>query len=73
MSAIFHFESLLIVMLLLICTCTYIHAQTPSLLDRHKVGILGNFWKAARIGERLSPYVSLFCIAMGFQVLFQSA
>lgn len=25
---------------------------------------LGTFWRAARIGERLSPYVSLCCVAM---------
>jgi hypothetical protein len=25
---------------------------------------LGFFWKTARVGERLSPYVSLCCIAM---------
>jgi hypothetical protein len=25
---------------------------------------LGTFWRAARVGERLSPYVSLCCVAM---------
>ena len=25
---------------------------------------MGIFWKSARIGERLSPYVSLACLAM---------
>lgn len=25
----------------------------------------GLFWKAARIGERLSPWVSIACVAMG--------
>ncbi|KAI3656036.1 hypothetical protein MP638_000934, partial [Amoeboaphelidium occidentale] len=28
------------------------------------------FWKFARIGERLSPYVSLCCIGMGMKLLF---
>lgn len=65
MSALFNFYSLLQVILLLICSCTYIHIQWPSLLDRYKGhGILGVFWKFARIGERASPYVSLTCIAM---------
>ena len=40
MSALFNFQSLLLVILLLICTCTYIHAQTPSLLDRNKTGYI---------------------------------
>ena len=30
----------------------------------------GVFWKAARVGERLSPYVSLCCVAMGLTLLF---
>ncbi|KAI8076781.1 DUF1242-domain-containing protein [Halteromyces radiatus] len=69
MSAIFNFQSLLLVILLLICTCTYIRAQAPSLIDRNKTGILGLFWKAARIGERLSPYVSLACIIMAISIM----
>jgi hypothetical protein len=125
-SAIFNFSSLLVVILLIICTCAYIHQHYPSLMDRNKQGsasppfrrrflpsfdslpskfnekhffqqyrMLGTFWKAARIGsllsghllifscilshlfssntfsgERLSPYVAIFCIAMGFVVLF---
>ena len=50
-SAIFHFESLLLVILLLICTCTYIRSQFSSLLSENK-GFLGLFWKASRIGKR---------------------
>ncbi|KAI9313754.1 hypothetical protein BX666DRAFT_537336 [Dichotomocladium elegans] len=69
MSAIFNFQSLLLAVLLLICTCTYVRAQAPSLLDRNKTGPLGLFWKAARIGERLSPYVSFACFMMGISIL----
>ncbi|KAI8342362.1 transmembrane protein 167 precursor [Chlamydoabsidia padenii] len=69
MSAIFNFQSLLLVILLLICTCTYIRAQAPSLIDRNKTGVLGLFWKAARVGERLSPYVSLACIIMALSIM----
>jgi hypothetical protein len=69
MSALFNFNALLIVILLVICSCTYIHALQPRLLDRNRSGFFGVFWKAARIGERLSPYVSLSCIAMGLSVL----
>ncbi|ORX58951.1 transmembrane protein 167 precursor [Hesseltinella vesiculosa] len=75
MSAIFNFQSLILVILLLICTCTYVRAQAPSLVDRNKTGVMSNrplglFWKAARIGERLSPYVSLACFLMAASILF---
>ncbi|KAB0387445.1 hypothetical protein FD755_002401 [Muntiacus reevesi] len=46
MSAIFNFQSLLTVILLLICTCAYIRSLAPSLLDRNKTGLatqLNNF------------------------------
>ncbi|CAM4556493.1 unnamed protein product [Eretmochelys imbricata] len=39
-SAIFNFQSLLTVILLLICTCAYIRSLAPSLLDKNKTGIL---------------------------------
>ncbi|EGV60707.1 Essential protein suggested to function early in the secretory pathway [Yamadazyma tenuis] len=64
MSALFNFQSLLQVILLLICTCTYVHATWPSILDRNKTGVFGVFWKFARVGERLSPYVSLGLVVM---------
>ncbi|XP_075397367.1 protein kish-A isoform X2 [Tenrec ecaudatus] len=40
MSAIFNFQSLLTVILLLICTCAYIRSLAPSVLDRNKTGTL---------------------------------
>uniref|UniRef100_A0A8C9VKB5 Protein kish n=1 Tax=Scleropages formosus TaxID=113540 RepID=A0A8C9VKB5_SCLFO len=52
MSAIFNFQSLLTVILLLICTCAYIRSLVPSLLDKNKTGVLGIFWKCARIGKK---------------------
>ncbi|RYP51256.1 hypothetical protein DL768_003353 [Monosporascus sp. mg162] len=64
MSALFNFQSLLLVILLLICTCAYLHQIFPMILDRNKQGLMGIFWKAARIGERLSPYISLCCVLM---------
>ncbi|KAF8322163.1 DUF1242-domain-containing protein [Clavulina sp. PMI_390] len=69
MSALFNFESLLLVILLLICTSTYARAMAPGLVDRNKEGFLGLFWKSARIGERLSPYVALACIGMAAKLL----
>ncbi|KAI8892916.1 transmembrane protein 167 precursor [Globomyces pollinis-pini] len=69
MSAFFNFQSLLMVILLIICTCTYLKAQFPSLITNQK-GAMGLFWKASRIGERLSPYVSLCCVIMALKLLF---
>ncbi|XP_006839479.1 PREDICTED: protein kish-A-like [Chrysochloris asiatica] len=70
MSAVFNFQSLLTVILLLICTCAYIQSLTPSVLDRNKTGLLGIFWKCARIGERKGLYVEVCCIVMVFSILF---
>lgn len=84
---ILKFQTLLLVVLLFICTCTYLHGVFPAFLDRNKSGYdrksqgqnwrqvltlgdrpLGTFWRAARIGERLSPYVSLCCAAMAVRI-----
>ncbi|KAG1824535.1 DUF1242-domain-containing protein [Suillus subaureus] len=71
MSALFNFQSLLLVILLMICTCTYVRAVAPRLVDRNKAGFLGLFFMSARIGERLSPYVALACIAMAVTMIVQ--
>lgn len=55
--------------LLFCCTCAYLHEKMPSLLDGYKTGFSGIFWKGARIGERLSPYVSVGCLIMAVYVL----
>ncbi|ETW76343.1 hypothetical protein HETIRDRAFT_28772, partial [Heterobasidion irregulare TC 32-1] len=68
-SALFNFQSLLLVVLLLVCTCTYARAVAPRLIDRNKDGFLGLFFMSARIGERLSPYVALACVAMAVRIL----
>ncbi|KAH8892044.1 DUF1242-domain-containing protein, partial [Thozetella sp. PMI_491] len=63
-SALFNFQSLLLVILLLICTCAYVHQLFPAILTRDRNWLSGVFWKCARIGERLSPYISICCVAM---------
>ncbi|KAK2607334.1 hypothetical protein N8I77_006014 [Diaporthe amygdali] len=68
-SALFNFQSLLLVILLLICTCAYVHDMFPSVLDRKKDGPMGVFWKCARIGERLSPYISICCVGMALSLM----
>jgi len=72
MSALFNFQSLLSVILLLICTCAYLRSLFPSIIDRNKTGMLGIFWKLARIGERKSPYVGFSCLLMAVSILFWS-
>ena len=66
-------------LLLLICSSAYLRASTlkrddggrvTSMLDAHKGGFRGMAWKLARIGERLSPHVSLACLGMAFTLLF---
>ena len=60
-----HRQSFLVTLLLFICTCTYVKMKAPQLMDSHKVGLRGLFWKAARVGERLSPWVATSCVVMG--------
>ena len=38
---------------------------SPVDLDRRPIGV---FWKLARIGERLSPYVSICCVLMAVSI-----
>ncbi|KAF2256134.1 DUF1242-domain-containing protein [Trematosphaeria pertusa] len=65
MTALFNFQSLLLVILLTICTSTYAHYVFPGIMDRNKDSYyMAPFWKSARVGERLSPYVSLACVVM---------
>ncbi|CAG7949643.1 unnamed protein product [Penicillium salamii] len=64
LSALFNFRSLLLVLLLIICTSSYAHSIMPGIMDRNQNGMFGIFWKCARIGERLSPYVSICCVLM---------
>lgn len=64
-TALFNFQSLLLVLLLTICTATYAHYVFPGIIDRNKENyFVSPIWKAARVGERMSPYVSLACVVM---------
>jgi hypothetical protein len=64
-TALFNFQSLLLVLLLSICTATYAHYVFPGIIDRNKENyFVSPIWKAARVGEGMSPYVSLACVVM---------
>ncbi|KAL4946245.1 hypothetical protein BDV06DRAFT_218575 [Aspergillus oleicola] len=67
-SALFNFQSLLLVFLLIICTSAYAHSIMPGIMDRNQNGFFGIFWKCARVGERLSPYVSICCVLMAVSI-----
>lgn len=69
-SALFNFQSLLIVVLLFICTCAFVRQLRPSLIDPKAEGFAGIFRRAAVIGDRLSPVVAFACISMAFATLF---
>ncbi|KAL4319404.1 hypothetical protein GQ457_18G022520 [Hibiscus cannabinus] len=69
MSTLFNFHSFLTVVLLGICPCTFVKMQFPPLFEL-RTGFRGFFWKAARIGERLSPWVAVGCFTMGVSIIF---
>jgi hypothetical protein len=69
MSALLNFQSFLVCILLFICSSTYLRAQLPSYIKREKEGLLALIYKGSVIGTRLSPYVSISCLAMGITVL----
>ena len=77
MSALFEFTAFLSVVLLTICTCTFIRMRAPGMLAE-RTGFRGLFWKAARIGKgsangreseggaALSPYPRLSLNLLNF-------
>ncbi len=72
MSALFDFPSLLVVILLFICTSAFTRSLYPNIFgtaNQHN-GFYGVAWKASRVGERLSPYIAIACLCMAFHILF---
>ena len=75
MSALFDFPSLLVMLLLLICSATFARSLRPEIFNdsqnvRSHTGFMGIAWKASRIGERLSLWVSGSCLLAAVYVLF---
>ncbi|KAF2441562.1 DUF1242-domain-containing protein [Karstenula rhodostoma CBS 690.94] len=69
-SALFDFQKLVVVILLLVCTCTYAHHYFPGFMDRNRHNyVMGIFWKCARIGERMSPYIALGLVFMAVSLV----
>jgi len=67
--AIFSFTSMLIVLVLLICTCAYIRPHV-GWINNNPRGFVGTPFKLARLGERLSPAVAIACMILAAYVLF---
>ena len=57
MTALLNFSSLLLSLLLLVCTCTYIRSTTPRLLDRNRHG----YAHTVSEGHDLCPIVFWVC------------
>ena len=77
MSALFDFPSMLIVVMLFICSMTFLRSLRPNIFNSgtsgsgaQHTGFTGIAWKVSRIGERLSPYVGGCCVVAAFYVLF---
>lgn len=71
-SAIFNFQSLLTVILLLICTCAYIRALAPSLLDKNKTGYDEILNADETATETLLPLkIKLNGVIVSFEILKQ--
>ena len=75
MSALFDFPSLLVMLLMLICSASFARSLYPDIFNdkqnaRSHTGFLGIAWKASRIGERLSLWVSGSCLIAAIYVLF---
>ncbi|CAD7961687.1 unnamed protein product [Amoebophrya sp. A120] len=68
MTVLFSLSSLLVAMLLAICTCTYLQPSF-SFIDPKRPGFGGMAGRFAVIGKRLSPYVSIGCIVMAMVTL----
>lgn len=71
MTNVYHFDGLIIFVLLVICTCAYIKRvpRLKQLFLSEKKGLFGALYKAAVIGTRLHWAVSIACVVMAFYVL----
>ncbi|VDK19853.1 unnamed protein product [Anisakis simplex] len=72
MSITYSFDGLLVVALLLICTCAYLKRvpRVSSWLLSEKKGFFGVFYKASVVGVRLHSTVSACCVAAALYILF---
>ena len=61
----------MIVVVLFICTCSYVRAWQPTLIDtEYRKGFKGLVRNAAVIGDRLSPLVATACLLFAAANIF---
>ena len=70
MSVLFDLQSTIFVLLLLICTATFIRYYRPSAFTRASEELHLKFmYKCSVIGDRCSPAVAVGCVVMALKVL----
>lgn len=71
MSALFNFQTIVYVLLLTICTATYLRQFRPTLFHRDNTELYQQFlYKCSVVGDRLSLWVALGCIILAVRILF---
>ncbi|XP_060047889.1 protein kish-A-like [Erinaceus europaeus] len=68
-SVIFNFQSLLTIILLLICTSAYIQSLAPSHLEEIKLDFYVHFESVPELINK-SPYEAVFCVVMAVSIHF---
>jgi len=69
MSALFDINSLFVVLLLMICNCSYLREKV-EMINPKGAGLSGLLGVFAVIGDRLSLCISVGCIVMAGVTLF---
>ncbi|XP_077985279.1 protein kish-B-like [Glandiceps talaboti] len=72
MTNVYSFDGLIILGLLIVCTCAYMK-RVPRLKQwflSEKKGFMGVFYKAAVVGTRLHLAVACSCVTMAFYIMF---
>lgn len=71
MSVLFDIETILYILLLAICTATYLRQFRPTLFHRDSSELYKKFlYKCSVVGDRLSLWVSIACLCLAFKFLF---
>lgn len=68
MSALFSIGAAVRLIILVVCTSTFLKRRFPSYFNR-KDGWRSLVYKSCVIGDRLSPYVSILCFFVGVKKL----
>ncbi|EPY31087.1 protein kish-A [Strigomonas culicis] len=71
MSVLFDFETVVYILVLLICSATYIRQYRPTLFHRDSQELYKKcLYKCSVVGDRLSLWVAAVCVILAFRVLF---